>query len=165
MFKNRSNIFCLYLLIFLGFPKFIWSQTIGSNFSQAQSFTNLHIQQAVGQPYAMFNTQIGTTNQLNQGQILPISISNTRDHTFECKIYPNPVVDETTITINPKSHIRKIAINDINGKRIYQYNYNSNQNSQKINLDKLSAGVYVLTVYNTNGDRGSFKVTKISTAK
>jgi hypothetical protein len=74
-------------------------------------------------------------------------------------------VEETTVSIHSKSAIRQITIFDIKGTLIDQFQYQSNQSRQKINLGNLSPGVYMLKVSDKNGNQGSYKVTKISTSK
>ncbi len=165
MFKNRSDIFYFSLMFFIGFPIYSSGQTIGSNYSQIGSFTNSHVQQTIGQPYAIFNSSVGEKIHLYQGQILPINKSISQTEKFECAIYPNPVIEETTISINPKSHISQIKIYDINGKLINHFQFQSNKNSQKINIGSLSPGIYMLTVSEKNGNQGSFKINKISNSK
>ena len=165
MFKRRSDIFCFSLLLLIGFPVYSWGQTVGSNYSKANSFTNFHIQQAIGQPYAIFQSTDGNKIQVHQGQILPVTRAISPTENFECTIYPNPVVEETTVSIHSKSAIRQITIFDIKGTLIDQFQYQSNQSRQKINLGNLSPGVYMLKVSDKNGNQGSYKVTKISTSK
>ncbi|MEO8515804.1 MAG: LamG-like jellyroll fold domain-containing protein [Flavobacterium sp.] len=71
------------------------------------------------------------------------------DNNSNFKIYPNPATNTINIDLLSIDN-SNIEVYDMNGKKIFtqELNYNSN----KINIDKLSSGIYLFKV---NSDKGS----------
>ncbi|GAB2830617.1 PKD domain-containing protein [Ferruginibacter profundus] len=80
------------------------------------------------------------------------------------KVYPNPVVDFTTLDINstiPNTTLL-VVITDMQGKMVYQKQlvtgtYNTRE---RINMSTLSKGTYLMTVYFDSINKQSIKVIK-----
>ncbi len=74
-------------------------------------------------------------------------------------IYPNPVIDEVTITlINPMQSIKDIAIFDIQGKEVISKRINSSQ--LKLDISDISSGVYLIKGQTNTGLSFSRKFVK-----
>ena len=74
--------------------------------------------------------------------------NNTGIETVEnnnIKIYPNPVKDELYITT--ESSVTKVEIYNADGKLVIQ----ENNFTGKVNVSSLAKGVYVVTIYMTQG--------------
>jgi subtilisin-like proprotein convertase family protein len=72
------------------------------------------------------------------------------------KVYPNPNKGEFTIKFNSKSSKINIGVYDLRGRLIYKNNYNNTgEFNEKINLNHVQSGVYVLNV--NDGIRKSTK--------
>lgn len=154
----------LWLVIVIAYPSKVYSQTIGSNFSTAESFTQLHLQQAIGQPYGLFRNNIEGKFYLNQGQILPVSHVITENDDLQFSIVPNPVVDEALISLKSITQISNIELFDINGRLIKRYGFEKTQNQEVIDVKFLSPGVYILLVQDSKSAKSSLKFSKVSTA-
>jgi O-glycosyl hydrolase len=76
--------------------------------------------------------------------------------TLDVKVYPNPVVDQVSISSN--SHVSKVVLYDILGKEIQQQNGNG-ATSVQLGMSALPKGVYVLNV-ETEGGGVSRKIIK-----
>ena len=80
------------------------------------------------------------------------------------KVYPNPVVDFTTLDINstiPNTTLL-VVITDMQGKMVYRKQlvtgtYNT---KERINMSTLSKGTYLMTVYFDSINKQSIKVIK-----
>ena len=80
------------------------------------------------------------------------------------KVYPNPVVDITTLEINKTSENQKVLllITDAQGRKILANELSSTQNSlvEKINMTNMPKGIYLITVIFKNNERKTLKVIK-----
>lgn len=105
------------------------------------------------------NGQIGNDTNVNSFYPL-VGISCTGllsnedfGHTSEIKIYPNPVKND--FTISTLEIIKNIEIFDAIGKRVFYQNHSSN----KINIDFLSKGMYIVKI-NTENQTFNSKIIK-----
>ena len=66
------------------------------------------------------------------------------------RIYPNP--SNGLVNINIANYVGDLQINvyDINGREVYNKNMNNFNNSNAINLEKLSTGIYILKLQGEN---------------
>ena len=64
-------------------------------------------------------------------------------------ISPNPVTDE--IFVQAKNIIEQISVYDLQGRMIKQFDYSSSANSEIINVKKLTAGTYFISVKDFSG--------------
>jgi hypothetical protein len=71
-------------------------------------------------------------------------ITNKNGFTF----YPNPSKDLISITFDNKQEILLTSIYDLNGKELFSESFDG-QNQVKINIPKLTSGVYLLKVNET----------------
>jgi sugar lactone lactonase YvrE len=71
-------------------------------------------------------------------------------------IYPNPVIDELTITA--KMTFRAISINNTLGQKVLHQICNSSK--AVLNIEHLQRGIYFLNVEEMNGDRRTEKIIK-----
>jgi hypothetical protein len=70
-------------------------------------------------------------------------------------MYPNPVSEELIIKAADWSKIEKVEIVGSNGKAVYQ---SSGKPSPNVNVKKLSNGVYLVRLTNTNGSETTHKI-------
>ena len=70
-------------------------------------------------------------------------------------IYPNPVVNEATIQIQDDSKIKDIYLISASGKKTAV-----SANADKIDMSRVSAGIYVLQVNQLNGSTSNTKIVK-----
>lgn len=83
--------------------------------------------------------------------ILPASVESLNNN-VKLTVYPNPTVDMITITAQ---NVNKVEIYNILGEKVY-----SAANVETVNLEKFSAGAYILKVY-TNEGVATKKIQKI----
>jgi hypothetical protein len=80
------------------------------------------------------------------------------------KVYPNPVIDNTTldITITRANSKLLIIITDMQGKIVYKNELVATQNNikEKINMSNLPKGIYAVTVYFNEKEKQTLKVIK-----
>lgn len=76
--------------------------------------------------------------------------------------YPNPVIDELALewVDNPEKLPSKVQLNSFDGRVLYQLVLKEKQREQTIDFSNYSSGVYVLTVYYTNGKKETIKIIK-----
>ncbi|WP_027137630.1 T9SS type A sorting domain-containing protein [Gaetbulibacter saemankumensis] len=93
------------------------------------------------------STSTAVCNQLSMTESsCSLLSSKAHDYIEDIVLYPNPVKDVLFIK-NPKNYqIQSMAIYDIQGKQIRTINFNSNAISNRVNLNKLSAGIYFLSL-------------------
>ncbi|MGF2414560.1 T9SS type A sorting domain-containing protein [Ferruginibacter sp.] len=79
-----------------------------------------------------------------------------KDNSMQLQAYPNPVTD--VLNILSPAKILRILIADINGRQLADEN-GSGTFMQKINVQRLKQGAYMVTVH-TDADTNTFKVIK-----
>ncbi len=84
----------------------------------------------------------------------PLSIDDFTNNSNLFSFFPNPSTNEITIT--NYANIEIIHIYDLTGKEVFY----SNSISQKINVQNLNSGVYLLKVIDKNGNRETKKMIK-----
>ncbi|WP_452226244.1 T9SS type A sorting domain-containing protein [Lacinutrix cladophorae] len=72
-----------------------------------------------------------------------VTLSTVTFNEVKIKIYPNPVTDYLKIESNPLKEA-SVAIFDLNGRKILNHTYSVNNNA--INVTKLHAGVYFISI-------------------
>ncbi len=81
------------------------------------------------------------------------------------KVYPNPVIDVTTLEINTTHPDEKllVVIRDINGQVVFKEELNSGLSNikHKINMSNMVKGTYLLTVYFSSQEQQTFKIIKL----
>ena len=81
------------------------------------------------------------------------------------KVYPNPVVDVTTLEINTTQVYSKLllVVTDMKGQIVYKDEITPAQSNikQKINMSNLPKGTYVITVYFNGVEKQSIKVLRL----
>ena len=70
---------------------------------------------------------------------------------FDAELYPNPAKDKAVLRIRNDIEKTTVVIVDVNGKTIWQKNVRK-QSVIQLPVEKLTAGVYMVTV---NTDKGS----------
>jgi CshA-type fibril repeat protein len=71
----------------------------------------------------------------------------------DLSIYPNPVTDQ--LFLRDFSQVTKVIINDLNGRAVHQSGATT---TGKINVQNLSAGMYIVTISRSNGLVSSQKI-------
>ncbi len=118
------------------------------------------------------NYQFELTLTDNNGNIgkdtVIISVAEPRlnvDQNFVIKLYPNPVIDQATLTINTSEAqgSLNVVVANLEGKVLYKNTFGSGQNSymQQINFTSFASGVYIITVYKNNEKIKSLKIVKM----
>ncbi|RMA56802.1 HYR domain-containing protein [Ulvibacter antarcticus] len=74
------------------------------------------------------------------------SVLGVNDNELDIAItmYPNPAVNQVTISNNSNIQLEKAAIYDLNGKMISQYNLSNMQGEKVIDVSELATGVYMV---------------------
>lgn len=68
-------------------------------------------------------------------------------------VFPNPTTDNVTLQINAaKEHTAKIVLVDVNGKQLFQQNYDfiKGNNQAVLPTGKFTRGTYIVAVYNSD---------------
>lgn len=87
------------------------------------------------------------------------SLQYANDFSFECLVYPNPVLDQVTVKIeNYTTEKLYIRLYDINGKLLQNKIVVNNETI--IHLTDLTPGSYLLDVFNSHHLIRSFKLLK-----
>jgi hypothetical protein len=80
------------------------------------------------------------------------------------KIYPNPVVNVTTLQVNSTNDVSTllIVITDLQGKMVYQKQLpaGNGNTKERIDMSTLSSGSYFVTVYFNNQQKQTLKIIK-----
>ncbi len=71
------------------------------------------------------------------------------------RIYPNPFTGDVFVQTTDPASIRNIRIRNVQGQTVYQGNY-----TPHIDLSRLSAGMYWMSLENTDGNRVVYKLVK-----
>jgi hypothetical protein len=71
------------------------------------------------------------------------TLSVTQQNQLKLEVYPNPSTALVTIQITNNLSLDKIIISDLTGKIVMEQTQNSNQ----VNVEKLSAGMYILQAF------------------
>tara|TARA_Y100000589_G_scaffold10880_1_gene8994 strand:+ start:864 stop:1418 length:555 start_codon:yes stop_codon:yes gene_type:complete len=167
--KTRSvskifiSIFCIFLSIFLK-AQSISNQSIGS-VANLKALDNSSITFSVGElilistnsdegslSSGFFNGLMATTS------IIPIEQATD----FTAKIYPNPVFDLVTISVENKySDIFSFEISDIQGKIVSKKKSGGYENLFSFDMSIYPKGTYFLKIRNNhNTDLASYKLIK-----
>ena len=81
------------------------------------------------------------------------------------KVYPNPVIDVTTLEISTAQVYSKLllVVTDMSGKIVIKQDMTPGQSNIKqiINMSNLSKGTYVITVYFNEAEKQSIKVVRL----
>ncbi len=85
---------------------------------------------------------------------LVLSVKPIEANKFVC--YPNPVVDN--VLVSNLMNINSIAIKNVLGKTILNQKVNST--TQKIDMQKFSSGIYIISVTDNSGNSSSMKLMK-----
>jgi hypothetical protein len=78
----------------------------------------------------------------------PVPRKNNSDEDQRFSVFPNPAKDEITVTSNIS--YERIMLTDLNGK--VMQSANSTGQETKLNIKDLSAGMYLIHIYNNGGD-------------
>jgi len=87
---------------------------------------------------------------------LPLAISENTSEQASCNIFPNPVSDKLTVTIN-NNDLSEIILYDITSRKLLQQTFT---NTASINVSHLSKGIYLYEVINSKGIIKKGKVVK-----
>ena len=146
--KTPKNL--IYFFAFLSF-NIGWSQlrnqTISSIGGTNKTNSNIVVTHSVGQVGIVGKVLMNNKNII-QGFQQPFwgkIISKQNSPEFKVKIFPVPFDKDITIQY-PNAKEMNVFIFDITGKVIYNSTLLFKEANQKINLEKLSAGVYLVKV-------------------
>ncbi|AGC77770.1 putative repeat protein (TIGR01451 family)/predicted secreted protein (Por secretion system target) [Nonlabens dokdonensis] len=98
--------------------------------------------------YFDFNFPI-VTNTETVTIMTTASIGETTDRSIS--VYPNPAKD--FITVSSVNKLKSATLIDVNGRTLSQTNFTGNTTEQRISLDKLTSGVYFVTIQSDLGKK------------
>jgi len=87
------------------------------------------------------------------------SIGLAETNVIEGVAYPNPTVDNVTVSIQGEG-VANLTVTDIAGKVVISNAITLNAGKANVNIASLNAGIYVFNVALENGKTSQFKVTK-----
>lgn len=131
----------------------LWAWGANASYQLANgNNTEVHVPTQVGQDHSWLSVSAATTGAYairTYGYAGPnggstVGISNQLDENSSLKIYPNPTKKELTILSNASSELNKVLIYDLKGVLIKQQEINNS--TEKINLEFLAPGTYILQV-------------------
>ena len=112
-----------------------------------------------------YNTFSGTTGTVAQGVQQPYEISvvtgisNPREITLECSIFPNPATKLVKLMVESIDYENlRFRLYDINGILIQDKKVESRET--EISMENLSSSIYFLKVINNNKEVKVFKIVK-----
>jgi hypothetical protein len=132
-------------------------------FSGAQDFANLYIyledlvtgdivDLKTNNSYFFKNIKSGFIHRFNiLTRFKPLSLSYTNQNSIS--VYPNPFLDK--LIINSSISFNRISIYNLLGDLVFSGSYNSDFNNS-INTSDLSIGTYIIKVFNSDIEVGSF---------
>ena len=103
--------------------------------------------------------QIAVTSYYSEGaggdSLAARSLNNNiaQSYISGSSVFPNPTTNNATLQINAvKEHQGKIALMDVNGKKLFEKNYSFSKGSNQVVLptEKFNKGTYIAVVYNTD---------------
>ncbi len=100
-----------------------------------------------GAPGYPFNTNKVGTLTITLRSVL--SVDDQEQQTSKVDIYPNPAKDN--ITIRSSIAIKTIDVYSILGKKVKQYQFDSNITEQSLDLSSLQSGMYMIRFETNNG--------------
>lgn len=146
----KISKYLIYIFAFLSF-NIGWSQlhhqTISSIGGTNKTNSNIVVTHSVGQ-VGIAGKVVMNNKNIIQGFQQPFwskIISKQNSPEFKVDIFPIPFDTEITIQY-PNAKEMNVFIFDVTGKVIYNSRLLFEESNQKINLEKLSAGVYLVKV-------------------
>lgn len=91
--------------------------------------------------------------------VLGDKVLNTEETLQKIGIYPNPVTNNTVISLNNDT-IRTVKILNVSGVTIFREQYLANEASIALDMSKYSNGIYILTTQGTSGKLYTKKIIK-----
>ncbi|WP_196890079.1 T9SS type A sorting domain-containing protein [Aureivirga sp. CE67] len=105
--------------------------------------------------YFDFNDAIVTNTAITTVKNLDVDSFGTDS---SIAIYPNPATEILNIT--SKNAIEKVEIYSVLGKQIAEFNFESNNQSEQLNINSLDTGIYMIKVYSSVGEKQSKLIIK-----
>jgi hypothetical protein len=157
---NKYILFTVFLLGSFSLVAQISTPTVLANSGEFYNNTNVSLSWTLGE--VSINTYNSTSAVLNQGfqqSILSIvSVSETLNPEFTCRVFPNPAKHQIHIIHNATSKLLYLRIMDLQGKEVARYNL-SQQNNQ-IDIQNLAEGIYLLEIANKDNTINTYKLVK-----
>lgn len=98
--------------------------------------------------YAVIISKDGCTKTSSSVNVMSVGVEDISDKN-EIEVYPNPFIDNITITIPQTNNNTSILIFDVSGKEVY-HNNKINTLTTKLDLSSFSSGIYF--VRSNNGE-------------
>ena len=146
--------FVIILLPYLSNSQSIVNDVIGSAGMHSVGSTGTMLSWTIGEP--IVTTQGGATYILTQGFHQPwdfntsTSLPITQNPFVEINVYPNPVRDILSVSLNNNKERMYFDLYDISGRLIRQEVSSPNQDLVTFSIRWLSAGSYLLNVKTDN---------------
>ena len=141
----KKILFLAFLMIFLESQ----AQDYMINFNSTGDTTGLNTIRVIN--LMKQDTVILTGNQTLHLVSWPVGIKNHNQSTTDVSIYPNPMVDQSTLSFNsPSSGNIVIGIIDLSGKTVYERNMTVVQGENTFRISGLYFGMYLVKVSGSN---------------
>ena len=87
-----------------------------------------------------------------------ISEVSLNENELTVSVYPNPVEDQLLVSVENNNQNVTIQIFDVDGRLVYQANFNGN--TYLVNMNPFEAGVYILKLQNGEGIFSTSQIVK-----
>lgn len=135
---------------------FAYMSTLNAHFGLGTNtvIDQLTIQWPSGTVDTISNPSVNQSYTVVEGSTV---MSTNNNALLPFTVYPNPAKDILNIAVKDGIEIKQVAIFDLNGRLIQESQLNSNNT---IKVDKLSSGIYLLKVTDSNNAVYSQKISK-----
>ncbi len=161
MKKTLLTIYILFCFIYL--PRFLYCQEAVVPSGGMATGTNGSISYTIGQVfYAAYNDEGGIIIQgVQQPYVVSVvtAIEDDLDITLECEVYPNPVVNYLTLTVDRQVNKDLFyQLFDLSGRLIEVKDISESRTI--ISMATKQKTIYILKVFNSNKEIRTFKIIK-----
>ena len=160
--KQKRKIQCLLFLSYFWFTTIQAQETIPATGGSATGSGGT-VTYSAGQ--VTYNTFLATTGTVAQGVQQPYEISvvtgisNAREITLECSIFPNPTTKFVKLMVESIDYENlRFRLYDVNGILIQDKKVERRET--EISMENLSPSIYFLKVINNNKEVKVFKIVK-----
>lgn len=131
----------------------------------SEFFVYTYYVEAYGWYKAGFHSELASistlTSNLGSGQygfyLETSGLGLTQEEMESVQVFPNPVHDKLTVNTGNADLFKSLELTDLNGK-VYDLDYTQENEILKLNLEKLSTGIYFLTLSYSDGTAVNKKI-------
>ena len=132
-----------------------------NNFAYNESIHPVQIKTEMNQQinwYNGFSSGVTPSIALKTIDANTLNISNVTE--FNGSIFPNPVKDQLTISLETPESVAQINVVDITGKTLIKKEVNLNNGTYSLNFQNLENGMYIVNIQLKNGQSTVFNIIK-----